>query len=450
VERGLASWRRFSEYLSRWPWAPTPEGLAWILLTLVILVQGWLRGFNLVVFIATFLAAMWVLNGITTLVLHKRRLGALRFRRNFTGAVHAGTPVLSSLEIENPGPRPVVGLRVRDAGTDHRNVVGLQELPAGKLTVINTQITPARRGPYEWKPIRASTAYPFGLFRRSILVPSEERASLVLPMLGKLDDRQFRRWLRSSQRIANQLTKERARRTIAPADFYGIRSYRSGDSPRWIHWRTTARVGQPMVREFEEPPQQHLTIILEAWLPESTEDLQLKWRQARKENLETIRLLIATLGPPTPAQRAAKEAELARKELPSRKPLDLVEHAVSLAATLAWSWTRKLGSNITVGVADGLVNEQQVFETSPALRTLLPLMERLARAQGATQPHANGLINDLQRRRIPRGPLVLITTGGTNLYKQLSQALGRPVQLLNLSETTAERFFQTRAAAVLD
>ena len=83
---------------------------------------------------------------------------------------------------------------------------------------------------------------------------------------------------------------------MAPADFYGIRSYRPGDSPRWIHWRTTARVGQPMVREFEEPPQQHLTVILEAWLPDPADALMKKWQEARQENLETIQLLIATLG----------------------------------------------------------------------------------------------------------------------------------------------------------
>ena len=309
---------------------------------------------------------------------------------------------------------------------------------------------PQRRGYYEWTPLHVSCGYPFGLFRRSLIVPPEEKTSLVLPMLGKLDDRQFRRWLRSSQRVSMQLTKERPRRSVAPADFYGIRSYRSGDSPRWIHWRTTARVGQPMVREFEEPPQQHLTIILEAWLPEPAEQLQEKWLAARMENIETIRLLIATLGEPTPEQRARKEAELAKKEWSHRKPLDLVEQAVSLAATLAWTWTRKLGSNITVGVVDGLKGEQQVFDAGPSLRTVMFLLERLARIEGSPQLKAGDLVNQLEQRKIPRGPMVLISTHGSHLHKQLSHAVGRPVQLLDISQPTAERFFVTRAAAVLE
>jgi hypothetical protein len=443
-------WRRFGDYLARWPWSPTPEGVAWIVLTLIVLVQGWIRGFNLVVFIATFLVGMWALNGISTLFFVRRKLRPLRFHRRFVGAVHAGAPVQSVLEVENPGKKPVLGLRVVDAGSDHRNVVGIHELQSKRTTEITTQIVPVRRGYYEWKPLHVSCGYPFGLFRRSLIVPPEEKTTLVLPMLGKLDERQFRRWLRTSQRISPQLTKERPRRSMAPADFYGIRSYRSGDSPRWIHWRTTARVGQLMVREFEEPPQQHLTVILEAWLPEVEHDLHSKWRQARRENIETIRMLIATLGPPTPEQRVKKEAELAKKELTFRKPLDLVERAVSLTATLAWSWTRKLGSNVTLGVVDGLTDHLQVFDASPALRTIMPAMERLARVEGSPEPKSGELINQLDQRKIPRGPMVLISTHGSNLHKHLSQAIGRPVQLLDVSQSTVERFFVTQAGAVLE
>src|SRR5205085_4345345 len=111
-----------------------------------ILVQGWIRGFNLVVFIATFLVAMWTLNAITTLFFHKKILRVLRLRRRFTGVVHAGCPVQAVLEVENPGPKTVTGLRIIDAGTDHRNVVGIPELGAGRNTAVSTQIVPARRG----------------------------------------------------------------------------------------------------------------------------------------------------------------------------------------------------------------------------------------------------------------------------------------------------------------
>src|ERR1043166_1697442 len=71
-------WQRIDAALARRAWAPSAEGLVWFVLSALIMVQGWLRGFNLVTFIATFLLAMWVLNALTTLFM-RRRLKRLRF-----------------------------------------------------------------------------------------------------------------------------------------------------------------------------------------------------------------------------------------------------------------------------------------------------------------------------------------------------------------------------------
>ena len=40
-----------------------------------------------------------------------------------------------------------------------------------------------------------------------------------------------------------------------------------GDSPRWIHWRTSARAGELMVKEFEQQNEQDLAILIDPWLP---------------------------------------------------------------------------------------------------------------------------------------------------------------------------------------
>src|SRR5207245_10092424 len=61
------------------------------------------------------------------------------------------------------------------------------------------------------------------------------------------------------------------RHPAAQSDFHGLRAFRSGDSPHWIHWRTSARLGELMVREFEETPDDNLVIILDAWLPADLE-----------------------------------------------------------------------------------------------------------------------------------------------------------------------------------
>ena len=44
--------------------------------------------------------------------------------------------------------------------------------------------------------------------------------------------------------------------------FHALRDYTPGDDRRSIHWRTTARVGKLMVRQFEETMRSHLLIVL--------------------------------------------------------------------------------------------------------------------------------------------------------------------------------------------
>ncbi|MFZ1287908.1 MAG: DUF58 domain-containing protein, partial [Candidatus Phosphoribacter sp.] len=44
--------------------------------------------------------------------------------------------------------------------------------------------------------------------------------------------------------------------------FHALRDYVPGDDRRNIHWRTTARLGKLMVRQFEETQRSHLLIVL--------------------------------------------------------------------------------------------------------------------------------------------------------------------------------------------
>ena len=54
-----------------------------------------------------------------------------------------------------------------------------------------------------------------------------------------------------------------SRHELARADFHGLRQYRTGDSLRWIHWRTSARRGQLMVKEYEDVPGEDLVLVFD-------------------------------------------------------------------------------------------------------------------------------------------------------------------------------------------
>lgn len=47
-------------------------------------------------------------------------------------------------------------------------------------------------------------------------------------------------------------------------DLHSLREYRDGEPLRAVHWPTTARRGQLMVRELEDPPREEVVVVLDA------------------------------------------------------------------------------------------------------------------------------------------------------------------------------------------
>ncbi|MCB1271573.1 MAG: DUF58 domain-containing protein [Microthrixaceae bacterium] len=52
---------------------------------------------------------------------------------------------------------------------------------------------------------------------------------------------------------------------LSPSDiaFHALREYEAGDDRRFIHWMTTARVGELMVRQFTDTRRAHLALVLD-------------------------------------------------------------------------------------------------------------------------------------------------------------------------------------------
>ena len=53
-----------------------------------------------------------------------------------------------------------------------------------------------------------------------------------------------------------------------PGDFFAVREWQAGDSVRWVHWRSTARHRELVVRQFEQPGERQLAVLLDLWEPE--------------------------------------------------------------------------------------------------------------------------------------------------------------------------------------
>ena len=119
-----------------------------------------------------------------------------------------------------------------------------------------------RRGRYRFRSFDLVTRSPFGLLERRVS-GGDPTSIMVYPAVGQLT----RRWQYIHREASETRRGSRHDRSIQQQEYHGLRDYRSGDSPRWIHWRTSARVGQLMVKEFEQQHEQDLTILLDPWVP---------------------------------------------------------------------------------------------------------------------------------------------------------------------------------------
>jgi uncharacterized protein (DUF58 family) len=125
-------------------------------------------------------------------------------------------------------------------------------VPVGGWTASHS-LGPVARGPLAGSRLVVESSDPLGLFRtRREEEPGE--LAVALPLFTSLSDRL------QVREIESQLTVVRAGHGT---DLYGVREYRSGDSLRRIHWKTSARRGELVVREFEPPGLRVLALLLD-------------------------------------------------------------------------------------------------------------------------------------------------------------------------------------------
>lgn len=124
-----------------------------------------------------------------------------------------------------------------------------------------------QRGRYRLGPMRISTRFPLGLVRSSMTI-EQTMTLLVYPRLGHLTPR----WLQlvNARLVGSQ--SEGRHQGMMEGDYYGLREWRTGDSQRWIHWRTSAKLGELAVRQFEQQRNRDLKMVLDLWQPDSPTD----------------------------------------------------------------------------------------------------------------------------------------------------------------------------------
>ena len=292
-------------------------------------------------------------------------LGCLEIRRKLPEGICAGDLLVVDLVLSNHSPRYGSAAVVVDdlVHRDHLRRPGdrtsasvlFSEIAAGQSKHQRYQGRLTQRGKYRFGPLKMSTRFPLGLIRRTITV-GDIQTMTVCPRLGYLTPA----WSSLHQNSIRGSRPTPRQQSSSEADFFGLRDWQSGDSLSSIHWRTSARRGNLVVRQSEQQRQQDLLLLVDLWQPSS----------------------------------------------PSPEDLENVELAVSFAATVVADLCRRGGNQLDVGLAGSKVKLSRGFASVARLNEI---MEELA----VLEPYVGDRLPELfrdSRKKIRTGTTVLVVS----------------------------------------
>ncbi|MBA3533517.1 MAG: DUF58 domain-containing protein [Ardenticatenales bacterium] len=292
-----------------------------------------------------------------------------------------GRPVEERLVVRNQGWLPKLWLEVRDYSElpDHRVSRVVHGVPPRLSRSWSVKTNARYRGRYHLGPMTLRSGDPLGLFSFERALP-QVSAITVYPATYDLPA-----FLPPMGQLTGGETLQQRTHNITP-NFAGVREYRPGDSYNRIHWRSTARTGRIIVKEFEEDPTSDIWIVL---------DMSRRTHIAAPEmsvQADHTDLMFAWLG------------EKAPEILPTT-----TEYGVTVAASLIKHF---LEQNRSVGmIAHSKMRE--IMQPDRGLRPLTRALEYLAVLQSEGR-HAVGEVLMLEESAFVRGSTVIVVTSSAD------------------------------------
>ncbi len=359
----------------------TREGFHLMVVVVFIFVGAVLRDINLLILIAAAMIGLLLLQwrlGIGTVV-------GLKAARKLPQRVSQGAEVECTVTVSNA--KRWLGawlILIEDSITQ---VSPLTEKHVGRGVTMLDELSPHgegqasynavfhSRGRYRIGPCTLSTRFPLNLGRSWRKVDSTCEI-IVHPKLGDLTAA-----ARNLLHIGREgMTKTSAQAGVHATEFFGLRPWASGDSQRWIHWRTTARLGELSVRQFERLQPQQACILLDLY------------KDKNGKNVEQ---------------------------------LQACERAISFVATLTSQTVRVVGNSISIGIAAhralGLTDIQ-----SPVLA--INLLDELAVVAPTVQPNWQIALSKMTTFLV-RNPYLLVVSTRPNLSDELESTITKSLRL---------------------
>lgn len=208
--------------------------------------------------------------------------------------VVAGNDFGGRLELVNRGRRTslpgVVDIPIGDGLVE----VQLPMLRPGAAHVEELAISAARRGVIDIGPMTIGRGDPLGILRREQSWPEVRRVH-VHPVTTPLPS--------TSAGLVRDLEGTPTTKLVdADLSFHAVRHYAPGDSRRHVHWKSTAKTGTLMVRQYEESRHARIGVVLDLDAQEfaSDDEFELSVSAAASLGLQGVRegrdVLVASSG----------------------------------------------------------------------------------------------------------------------------------------------------------
>lgn len=245
------------------PIAIRPRGIGLIIVAVMLFA---LAGFTRVGWLLLFDAVLWGIIMIS-IAMPWLTIGNIKVRRRITGwqgkgiyeGPMAGDQCDLEIQMDNHALLPAVFVgaaydfeKIGAQAEKQRLFLAWLGRRGSHTTTAHCSFT--KRGLYRMSDLKLETSVPFGMFRRqkSVGNPTE---IMVLPKVHPVSGLEL---LDNSGATSHYALRARVGELVT-----GSRSYVSGDPWHHVHWRNSARTGQPQVKEFEKTPDSAITIAFD-------------------------------------------------------------------------------------------------------------------------------------------------------------------------------------------
>lgn len=214
--------------------------------------------------------------------------------------VYAGQTALVEWQVENDHPRITCwSIKIKDT---IRQVDPGDPKQSNKVELIIPQVASGekisgsyrcyfnQRGKYIMGPATVSTNFPLGLVSGTYKALNETEV-YVGPRIGRLTPV----WHQRVRSLAAGTQSAQRRRGLEQDQFYALRPWKSGDSISSIHWRSSAKLGDLIVKQYDQQGDRDFALLFDCWCPPTSDDGNLPQELANHTDVESGASCTATI-----------------------------------------------------------------------------------------------------------------------------------------------------------